>query len=266
MRGKKVALLETRLSPQMADLITRRGGLPVLAPALAELPDLDPDRIAALVASFATEPPRLVIFQTGVGTQALFAATDALGITGKLLAALAAAVIAVRGPKPTGVLRGRGVRIDLSAADPFTTAEVMAAVAAVPLAGARVVVQRYGVTNSELDAALKAKGAEIVEIPTYRWSLPSDAGPLTALLDALDRREIDAVAVTNAAQVYNLFALAEKNGRGEALRAGLNRTLVASVGPVVSATLRKFGIAIGLEARPPKMGPLISALDEVLSA
>jgi uroporphyrinogen-III synthase len=264
MRGKKVALLETRLGPQMANLIARRGGVPVQAPALAELPDLDPDRIAALVADFAKHPPKLVIFQTGVGTQALFAATDALGLTDTLLAVLARAVVAVRGPKPTGALRGRGVRIDARAAEPFTTAELMTAVAAVPLAGARAVVQRYGVTNVELDTALKAKGAEIVEIPTYRWSLPAETGPLTAFLDALDRGEIDAVAVTNAAQVYNLFALAGKTRREEALRSGLNRTLVASVGPVVSATLRKFGIAIGLEASPPKMGPLIAALDEAL--
>jgi uroporphyrinogen-III synthase len=266
MRGKRVALLETRLGPQMADLIVRRGGVPMQAPALAELPDLDPGRIANLVAEFATLPPKLVIFQTGVGTQALFAATDALGLTDALLAVLGKAVVAVRGPKPAGALRGRGVRIDLAAAEPFTTTEVMAAVASVPLAGARVVVQRYGVTNAELDAALKAKGAEIVEIPTYRWSLPADTGPLIAFLDALDRREIDAVAFTNAAQVYNLFALAEKARRDEALRAGLNRTLIASVGPVVSAALRKFGIAIGLEAKPPKMGPLVTALDEALKS
>jgi uroporphyrinogen-III synthase len=264
VRGKKVALLETRLGPQMAELISRRGGNPVHAPALAELPDLDPERIAALVASFATHSPRLVIFQTGVGTQALFAATDALGITDRLLAVLAGATVAVRGPKPTNALRGRGVRIDVSAAEPFTTAEVMTAVQPVPLAGAQVVVQRYGVTNAELDAALKARGADIVEIPTYRWSLPADTGPLSALMDALERREIDAVAFTNAAQVYNLFALAETQHRGEALRAALNRTLVASVGPVASGALRKFGVAIGLEARPPKMGPLIAALDAAL--
>jgi len=266
MRGKKVALLETRLGPQMAELIARRGGVPVRAPALAELPDLDPGQIATLVASFATHPPRLVIFQTGVGTQALFAATDALGITDKLLAALAAATVAVRGPKPAGALRGHGVRIDLSAAEPFTTAEVMATLAPVALADARVVVQRYGVTNAELDAALKAKGADVVEIPTYRWSLPAETGPLVALMDALDRREIDAVTFTNAAQVYNLFALAEQHHRAVALRAGLNATLVASVGPVASASLRKFGVAIGLEARPPKMGPLVAALDEALKA
>jgi hypothetical protein len=28
--------------------------------------------------------------------------------------------------------------------------------------------------------------------------------------------------------------------------------------------LKKFGIAVGLEARPPKLGPLIAALDAAL--
>lgn len=266
MRGQRVAILESRLGKQMADLIARRGGVPVHAPALAEVPDLDPAYIAKLVADLEAHPPRVVIFQTGVGTQALFAATDALGVSDKLLAALGQTTVVVRGPKPTGPLRARSVRIDLSAAEPYTTSEVLAVLASVSLEGARVVVQRYGVTNAELDAALKEKGAEIIEIPTYRWSLPADTAPLLALMDALDRGEVDAVALTNAAQVYNLFELAEGRGRADALRAALNRTLVASVGPVASAALRKFGVTVGLEANPPKMGPLIAALDAALTA
>jgi len=73
------------------------------------------------------------------------------------------------------------------------------------------------------------------------------------------------VTVTNAAQVYNLFTVAERLGRAEALRDALNRTLVASVGPVSTDALKKFGVGIGLEASPPKLGPLMSALDAALS-
>src|SRR4030095_3039179 len=102
------------------------------------------------------------------------------------------------------------------------------------LAGARVIVQRYGAANAELEAALEARGAEIVDIPTYRWSLPSDTAPLTALIDALERREVDAVAFTNAAQVHNLFEVAQQHARAEALRGGLAATLIASIGPVTS--------------------------------
>jgi uroporphyrinogen-III synthase len=65
--------------------------------------------------------------------------------------------------------------------------------------------------------------------------------------------------------VYNLFTVAESSGRADALRAGLNRTLVASVGPVSSAALTKFGVTVGLESSPPKLGPLIAALEVALS-
>lgn len=265
MRGKKVAILETRLGQQMGDLVARRGGAAVHAPALAEMPDLDAAYIGRLIADMQLRPPRAVIFQTGVGTQALFKATDALSLTEALCMLLAQSTVVVRGPKPTGALRARNVRIDLQAAEPFTTAEILAALAAVPLAGERVVVQRYGVTNVELDEALRKRGAEIAEIPTYRWSLPADTAPLMALMDALERGGIDAIAVTNAAQVYNLFALAERNGRAEALRRALNATLVASIGPVASAALRECGVAIGVEASPPKLGPLMTVLDNALA-
>ena len=77
---------------------------------------------------------------------------------------------------------------------------------------------------------------------------------------------MDAVAVTNAAQVYTLFDLADKLGRADALRVGLNGALVASVGPVTSDALKKFGVAVGLEASPPKLGPLITALEGALKS
>ena len=265
MRDKTIAILESRLGRQFADLVAKHGGRPLLAPALAEVPDVDRDTIARLVADIESHPPKVAIFQTGVGTRALFEATDALGLTGRLLALLAKIIVAVRGPKPTAVLRARGVRMDLSAQDPFTTAEVLEALAQTPVAGERVVVQRYGVTNLELEEALAARGAHVIEIPTYRWALPEDTRPMVELMDALERRGVDAVAVTNAAQVYNLFDLAAKLGRADALRASLNRTLVASVGPVSSDALRKFGVAVGLESSPPKLGPLMSALDQALS-
>lgn len=265
MRDKTVAILESRLGRQFAELIEKRGGRPLHAPALAEVPDLDRGVIARLIADLEASPPRAAIFQTGIGTRALFEAADALGLTERLLALLAKTLVAVRGPKPTGALRSRGVRMDLSAKDPFTTAEVLEMLAQTPVAGERIVVQRYGVTNAGLEEALKARGARVVEIPTYRWSLPQDTRPMVELMEALESRRVDAVAVTNAAQVYNLFDLAGRHGRADALRANLNRTLVASIGPVSSHALKKLGVAVGLEASPPKLGPLVSALDQALS-
>ena len=261
LRAKKVAILESRLGRQLVELVEGRGGVAFHAPALAELPDLDPHAIAALVRSLEERPAKLAIFQTGVGTRALFAATDALGLTTSILELLEKTIVAARGPKPSGALRARGVRIDRSAADPFTTKEILASVEDVSLKGERVIVQRHGAANVELDRALEARGAAVVEIPTYRWALPADTAPLVALIGALERDELHAVVLTNAEQVRNLFAVAERAGGAGDLRAALNRTLVASIGPVASAALRDAGVRVSLEASPPKLGALMTALE-----
>jgi uroporphyrinogen-III synthase len=169
--------------------------------------------------------------------------------------------VAVRGPKPSGALRSRKVHIDCSAVDPFTTKEVLECIKDVDVKG-RVIVQRHGSVNVELDRALEARGAEVAEIPTYRWSLPADTAPLERLIGALERGELHAVVFTNAEQVRNLFAVAKNK---VALRAALNRTLVASIGPVASAALREHEVKVGLESSPPKLGALMSALDSALS-
>ena len=265
MRAKRVAILESRLGGELAELVAKRGGIPFHAPALAELPDVDPATLAELVRSLEARPARLAVFQTGVGTRALFAATDALGVTEKFLLLLSKAIVAVRGPKPAGALRARNVRIDRSAADPFTTHELLAAIADVPLRDERVIVQRHGGLNLELDRALEARGAAVMEIPTYRWSLPADTAPLVALIGALERGEIHAVLLTNAEQARNLFAVAAQLGRAEALRAALDRTLVASIGPVASAALREARVKVSLEASPPKLGALLSSVEAALS-
>lgn len=253
------------MGEQLAGLVEQRGGIAFHAPALAELPDLDAPSIERLVRSLESAPPKLAIFQTGMGTRALFETTDRLGITPAFLSLLEKTIVAVRGPKPTGALRARKVRIDRSAAEPFTTREILQSVADVELHGARVIVQRYGSLNSELDRALETRGATVVEIPTYRWSLPPDTQPLAELIARLERHEVDAAVFTNAEQVRNLFVIAERLGKTGALRDALNATVVASIGPVASAALRHEQVRIGVEAKPPKLGALLSSLEAALA-
>jgi uroporphyrinogen-III synthase len=265
MKGKTIAILESRVGEHLAELVRRRGGVPLHAPALAEVPDIDPNAIAKLIGDLRREPVRLAIFQTGVGTRALFATAESLGLVDELLAVLAAAQIAARGPKPTGELRSRNVRIDFSARDPFTTREVLAAIAHLDLAGAHVLVQRYGDVNSELNQALAERGALVTEVATYRWSLPEDTRPLEHLIDELVRGAVDAVIFTSASQVINLAAVARRAGRMEEMLAALRRGFVASVGPVSSRALRDLGVEPGFEASPPKLGPLLAGVEQALS-
>ena len=159
MNGQTVAILENRLGAQIVELIAKRGGKPMHAPALSEIPDLDPAYITKLIGDWEAAPVKAAIFQTGVGTRALFKATDELGLSERLLALLSACTVVVRGPKPTGALNSRGVRIDRVAGDPYTTAEVIGELGSLSLQGERVVVQRYGGRNIELENWLQGQGA-----------------------------------------------------------------------------------------------------------
>jgi uroporphyrinogen-III synthase len=266
MKSKVVAILETRTGAHLAELVMRRGGVPLLAPALEEVPDIDPQAVRALLAQWQAQPFNICIFQTGVGTRALFAASDSANLSAQLLERLAASTVVVRGPKPVGELNARGVRIDIKAASPFTTETVLEALADVAVADTSILVQRYGETNQALAAGLQSRGARVQEIATYRWALPADTQPLLKLLDALGKGSVDAVVFTSAVQIHNLYSMAERAGSAPDLAKNLNRSLVASIGPVCTRALRHYGVAPALEASPPKLGPLMAALDAALGA
>jgi uroporphyrinogen-III synthase len=265
MKSKVVAILENRVGAHLASLVERRGGVAMHAPALEEVPDIDPKEVVSLIESWRKQPFKVAIFQTGVGTGALFAATDRLGMTQELLELLAGTIVVARGPKPTGELNGRKVRIDLRAVAPFTTDTVLMALSDISMQDSKVLVQRYGATNQELHDALAARGASVREITTYRWSLPSNIQPLIELLDALEQRRVDATVFTSAVQMHNLFAVAESLQRAAQLIAALGGTIVASIGPVCSRALRHYGVEPSFEANPPKLGPLLDALETALS-
>jgi uroporphyrinogen-III synthase len=261
-----VAILENRAGAHLAELIARRGGVPMLAPALEEVPDVDPESVASLIARWRVTAFKIVIFQTGVGTRALFQATDSLGLTDELLRLLATAVVVVRGPKPVGELNARRVRIDIRASSPFTTDTVLEALAAIPVDRVQVLVQRYGAGNQQLREALEARGAGVQEVATYRWALPADLKPLQDLLKSLAQSRVDAAVFTSAVQIHNLHAVAEIEGCAGELADRLNRLVVASIGPVCSRALREHGVKPTFEADPPKLGPLMSALEAALGA
>jgi uroporphyrinogen-III synthase len=266
MKSKVVAILETRTGAHLAELVARRGGVPMLAPALAEVPDADPRAVLSMFERWRTDPFKICIFQTGVGTRALFAATDAAGLTAELKELLAASLVVARGPKPIGELNARGIRIDIRAASPFTTETVLEAIADTAIKDCSILVQRYGAANRGLADALEARGAAVHDIATYRWALPEDTRPLVELIQALGQGRVDAVVFTSAVQMHHLYAIADKAGVAGHLAADLNRSIVASIGPVCSRALRDYGVIPALEANPPKLGPLMSALDAALSA
>lgn len=259
--GKTVAILESRLSGELAQLIANCGGVAYHAPALREEPVADLARIGFFLDGLRKTPADVVVLQTGVGTRALYAGIDELGRLPEWETALERALVVARGPKPTAALRERGARIDVRVAEPYTTAELLAALAAYDLRGKMVVVQHYGDANVELVEALRSWGAVVHEIEVYRWALPNDLTPLERLLCDLPTGRIHALAATSQAQVRHLFLVAERLGLASSLPETLRQhTVVVAVGPVAARAFELHGVAVDVQPQHPKMGAMILEL------
>jgi uroporphyrinogen-III synthase len=100
----------------------------------------------------------------------------------------------------------------------------------------------------------------------YRWALPEDTSPLRAGLHAIAEGRAKVVLFTSRAQVEHAFAIAAEEGIADAVRAGLARGVVASIGPVCSEALRAEGVTPDLEPEHGKMGHLVKAAAERAAA
>lgn len=260
-----VAVLEARRPDELAALLRHRGLEPYHAPAMREEVTPDPAAVAAFIDRLSGGQVDVVILLTGVGTAALLETAATMRRRAELEQALRRVTVLARGPKPVAALRAAGLRADLVASAPYTTEQVLAALAGRDLAGRRVAVQLAGEPNPELRQGLEQRGAQVEELLLYRWAMPEDDGPLLRLIDDLAAGRIAAVVVTSSPQVHNLFAVAARHGGADALRRSLSATLVASVGPVCTRTLHSYGVRADVEPTAPKMGPLVAALAARLS-
>ncbi|MBI4526957.1 MAG: uroporphyrinogen-III synthase [Deltaproteobacteria bacterium] len=261
LAGLKVVSFESRRAAEMAKLIRRYGGDPIMAPSVREVPLSENTAAFDFLRELEAGRLDLAIFLTGVGTRALVEAISSQYPRERLTAALSRIRLVARGPKPAAALKELGLVPHIRIPEPNTWREVLSELDAnVELREKRVAIQEYGITNKELIAGLEARGAEIMRVPVYRWMLPQDLEPLRGAIRRMVATEVDVALFTNATQVMHLFQVAEQEGFHLPLRRALERILIASIGPVCSEALEQFDLKADLEPEHPKMGHLIAAL------
>lgn len=260
--GRAVLVLESRRAKELGSIVESYGGRPLIAPSMREIPLESNTEALAFADAVLRLEFDLIVLLTGVGTRALLDLVDQVrGARDTFIAALGRIPIAARGPKPTAVLREIGVTPWLQAPEPNTWRELIAALdersEEMPLRARRVAVQEYGAPNPELLKALDERGALLTRVPIYQWALPEDLEPLRQACRSLAGGAVDVVLLTTATQVTHLLQVAGQMGLDGAVRAGLGRAIVASIGPTTSETLQAEGIGIDMEPSHPKMGFLV---------
>jgi uroporphyrinogen-III synthase len=263
-QGLIVLTLESRRGQEISRLIETYGGKPVQAPAMREVPLSSNLEALKFVDALLEGKFDAVIFLTGVGARALSNMLEGVHPTEKFFEALKKVSVIARGPKPVAVLREWNVPVTLAAPEPNTWREVLQAIDdhKLDLRGKNVAVQEYGVSNHELLEGLRNRGAHVTPVPVYQWDLPEDTAPLRSAVDSIIARRIDVALFTTGVQVIHLFQIAEQSGKKDALKAGLDHVVKASIGPTTSEVLRSYGLSIDLQASHPKMGFLVKEAAE----
>ncbi len=261
LAGKRIALLEARMSGELSSMVERLGGTPYSVPAVRETPVEQPEETARFIAALCAGRFDVVVFMTGVGATALLREAEKLGRLEPALAALRKTITACRGPKPVAVLRKHAVQVNATAAEPHTTTELLQSLEAVGVTDKRIALVHYGERNETTADGLRRLGASLDEICLYEWRLPDDTASLERLVNDIIEGRIDAIALTSQIQIRHMFQIADGLGRSEALTDALSRNVVvAAVGPVCASALRARGVVPHVQPSHPKMGPMLIAL------
>lgn len=263
----RVVAFESRRAVEMAALIRKQGGDPFVAPSMREVPLAEQPAALDFARALAAGEVDVLVCLTGVGTRALVEAVAPELSRERLIALLGTTTLVARGPKPVAALRELGLAPAVTVPEPNTWRELLTAIdgavtgagteGASAVAGKRVVVQEYGVSNPELLAGLRERGAVVTPVAVYRWALPLDLEPLRDAIRRVAAREVDVALFTSATQVGHLLQVAAAMGLRDAVVAGLGNAVVGSIGPVCTGALREAGVAVDLEPSHPKMGVLV---------
>ncbi|WP_245588767.1 uroporphyrinogen-III synthase [Actinoalloteichus caeruleus] len=254
-----------RRAEELGALLERRGAQVVHAPAIRIVPLADDADLVAATRRCLSGRLDAVVATTGIGFRGWVEAADGWGLGDRLIDRLRGARLLARGPKARGAVRAAGLPDAWSPASE-SSGEVLARLLAEGVAGARIAVQLHGQPLPHFVDALRGAGAEVIEIPVYRWTRPVDVEPLRRLVTLACAGEVDALTFTSAPAAASTLSTAAEMGRQRDLLAALRgRVLVACVGPVTRAPLEDHDVPAVMPERY-RLGALVRELADGLAA
>lgn len=259
LKGRTVALLESRQRGELAGMVERLGGTPVSAPAVSERPSRDDN--SAVLDRLVAGDYRMVIVLTGAGVNALFGEAARRGRVEAVRSAMARVTIVCRGPKPQAALKKHALAPAIVTDKPHTTGDLVEALAATPLTGVPILLLHYGERNAAFASSLAARGGRVDDVCLYEWALPEDRQPLHDLVRLVIAGQIDVLLVTSQVQFRFLMQIAAESGSADALLAALREgVVVGAVGPVCASALRAGGIVPDVLPAAPNSASLVGAV------
>jgi uroporphyrinogen-III synthase len=263
LAGFTVGVTAARRAEELIALLEKRGATVVHAPTIRLVPLPDDTELLAATRACLEMPPDVVVVTTGMGFRGWVEAARGWGLADALLGVLGQARLMTRGPKAKGAVRAAGLREAWSPASE-SSSEVVAHLLGLGVTGTRVALQLHGEPLLDVVVGLRAAGAEVIEVPVYRWEIPQDTAPIRRMLHTLVNGGMDALTFTSASAVEALLAVAADEGIAAQVAAMLRGPVVAfAVGPATAGPLQRRGIPVRVAERH-RLAGLVRQIVEVL--
>ncbi|HVA64438.1 MAG TPA: uroporphyrinogen-III synthase [Terriglobales bacterium] len=208
-----------------------------------------------------------LIFTSANGVRGFFDRAAALGVARHCLGApgvsklppLAAARpagawLCAVGPATAAALAEHQWQAELVAADSVAEG-VVAALAAVPVTGQRILLPRAAEGREILSEALGRRGATVVTVATHRTVLAS--GSREQALALFPGKQVDAAVFTSPSTARNLAELL-----GPDYRTRLRGVALVAIGPITRHALEELGLPAAAVASAASAEALVQALRE----
>ena len=242
-----VSVVITRARDQAGELATK---LEALGAEVIEFPTIEirpAEDYRALDAALANLPSYdWLIFTSANGVKFFM---ERLELRDRDLHAFRGSVCAI-GPATRRAAENHGLRVTL-VPEEYVAESMVAAFAGYDLAGKRVLLPRAAVARDLVPAELAKRGAHVDVVEAYRTMVPTNLGARVREV-FFGERKPDWIAFTSSSTVINFVQAAGAQT--------LEEVKVASIGPVTSATIRKYGLEAAAEASPYTIDGLVGAI------
>jgi len=233
LSGKRVLVTRgAEQAEELAALVRRAGGVPVLFPTIRLVPpeDCGPlDREIGRLSSFDW-----VLFSSANGARFFCERADRLGVVSWPSSFRAASV----GPGTTRELESRGIPVSLTA-EVHTGEGLFEALKIRGVAGKRFLLPRAEEGREALPELLSGEGGEVVSVVAYRNGV---ADRDDAVAEEIVSNPPDVCTFASPSSFRNLFALlGEEEARGM-----LERSRIAVIGEVTARAVEKRGFRVDI--------------------
>ncbi|MFP3986780.1 uroporphyrinogen-III synthase [Streptomyces sp. E11-3] len=263
LTGFTIGVTAARRRDELSNLLSRRGARVIEAPSLRIIPLEDDAALRRATERCLTGPLDYVVATTGVGWRGWMSAADGWGHGAELSRACQGASVLSRGPKATGAVRASGLD---EAYSPGSEAidELLTWMLARDIRGRRIAIQEHGAPQPGFTNALRERGAEVIEVPVYRWAPPDDPDAVRRLAELTARGEVHALTFTSAPAITAFLETARAAGQYDTLLARLRGDVLSvCVGPVCARPLQELGLD-PLWPERGRLGAMVRTLAETL--